>query len=90
MRSHIGWGRERSILCKSVETFFPRRRVLKTLRGSAEKPKKDNICNGGLGPLQMVSEPDIGRCVSEKVLPRSGVDKRRCASKNAGPKGGGL
>ena len=44
---------------------------------------------GGLsGPLQIVSEPDTGRCVSLLAVPRRGVDTRRCASKDAGPKGG--
>ena len=36
----------------------------------------------------MVSETDIGRCVSLLAIPRRGVDMRRCASKDAGPKGG--
>ena len=38
----------------------------------------------------MVSEPDTGRCVSLLAIPRRGVDTRRCASKDAGPKGGGF
>ena len=37
----------------------------------------------------MVSEPDIGRCASLLAVPPKGVDTRRCASKDAGPKGGG-
>ena len=35
-------------------------------------------------------EPDTGRCVSLLAVPRRGVDTRRCASKDAGPKGGGF
>ena len=40
--------------------------------------------SGGSGPLQMVLEPDTKRCVSLLAVPRS------CASKDAGPKGGGF
>ena len=36
--------------------------------------------SSGLGPLQMVSEPDTGQCASEEVVPRRGVDTRRCTS----------
>ena len=38
----------------------------------------------------MVLEIDTGRCASEEVEPRRGVDMRRCVGKDAGPKGGGL
>ena len=38
----------------------------------------------------MVSELDIGRCASEEVEPRRGVDTRQCASKDARPEGGRL
>ena len=41
--------------------------------------------NGGLGSLQMVSEPDTRQCASEEVEPRRGVDTRWCANKDAGP-----
>ena len=40
--------------------------------------------------LQVVSEPDIGRCVSLLTVSRRGVDTRWCASKDSGPKGGGF
>ena len=42
--------------------------------------------SGGLGPLQMVSEPDIGQCASEEAEPQRGVDTRWCASKDARPR----
>ena len=32
----------------------------------------------------MVLEPDTGRCASEEIVPRRGVDTRRCASKDSG------
>ena len=38
----------------------------------------------------MVSKPNIGQCASKKDEPWMGVDTRRCASKDASPKGGGL
>ena len=38
----------------------------------------------------MVSEPGTGLCASEEAVPQRGVDTRRCASKDAGPKGGGF
>ena len=50
-----------------------------------EIPKRTIFASGGLGPLQMVSKPDTGRCASEEAEPRRGVDTRRCASKDAGP-----
>ena len=60
------------------------RHVLKTFRGtSKESLKKTIYVSGGLGPLQMVSEPDTGQCVSKEVVPGRGVDMRRCASKDA-------
>ena len=34
--------------------------------------------------LQMISEPDIGQYVSLLAVPRTGVDTRWCASKDAG------
>ena len=37
-----------------------------------ENPKKTISASGGPGPLQMVSELDIGRCVSEEAVPRRG------------------
>ena len=33
-------------------------------------------------------EPDIGLCASEEVVPRRGVDTRRFASKDVGPRRG--
>ena len=44
--------------------------------------------SSGSGPLQMVSEPGTGLCVSLLAVPRRGVDTRRCASKDAGPQRG--
>ena len=49
-----------------------------------ESSKRTIFASSGLGPLQMVSESDTGRCVSEEVVPRRGVDTRQCASKDAG------
>ena len=37
-----------------------------------ESPKRTISAGGGLGPLQMVSEPDTGRCVSEEAELRRG------------------
>ena len=37
--------------------------------------------------LQMVSEPNTGRCASLLAVPRREVDTRRCASKDSRPKG---
>ena len=54
------------------------------------KPERESLrktisVSSGFGPLQMVSEPDTGRCISFLTIPRRGVDTRRCASKDAGP-----
>ncbi|KAG7024023.1 hypothetical protein SDJN02_15052, partial [Cucurbita argyrosperma subsp. argyrosperma] len=53
-----------------------------------ESPKRTISTSGGSRPLQMVSEPDTGRCASLLAVPRRGVDTRRCASKDAGPRRG--
>ena len=53
-----------------METL-PSRRILETLR---ESPKRIILVSGGLGSLQMVSKSDTGRCVSEEIEPRRGVD----------------
>ena len=78
--SHIGWGGEQIIIYKGVETFSQHTRF-KALRTS---PKRTVSASDGSESLQMVSEPDTGRCVS---LPQRGVDTRRCA-KTLGPEGG--
>ena len=36
--------------------------------------KRTIFVNGGFGLLQMVSEPDTGRCASENAGPSRGVD----------------
>ena len=59
MRSHIGRRGKRNILCNGVETLKPGR----------ERPKRTVSVSGGLEPLQIVSELDIGRCVSEDTEP---------------------
>ena len=38
-----------------------------------ETQKRTKSASGGLESLQMVSEPDTGRCTSEKTKPRRGV-----------------
>ena len=49
-----------------------------------ESPKRTVSASGGPQSLQMVSEPDIGRCAREEAVPRRGVDTRWCASKDTG------
>ena len=65
----------------------------KNLEGKPEKesPKRTISASDALRLLQMVSEPDTGRCASEEAEPQRGVDTKRYARKDAGPpKGGGL
>ena len=65
------------------KTFFirvwrplPNKCVLKTLR---ESPKKTIFASGGLGLLQMVSEPNTGRCASEEAeLQKGGEHEAVC------------
>ena len=91
VRSHIGWGGERSILYKSVETS-PSQTHFKNLEGKPEResPKRTISANGGLGLLQLVSEPDTGRCASKEAKPQRGSEheavcqQRRWASKEGG------
>ena len=88
MRSHVGWRGERNTL-KGVETS-PQQTRFKNLEGKLEResPKRTVSTSGGLGLLQLVSEPDTERCASEEAEHRRGVDTRRCASKDAGPRRG--
>ena len=59
------------------------------MRGSSKgKAQRGQYLAGGLGPLQMASEPDTKRCASEEADPLRGVDMRRCASKDAKPRRG--
>ena len=44
--------------------------------------------SGGLGPLQMISELNTGRCASNEAKPRRGMDTRWCANKDTGPRKG--
>ena len=48
----------------------------KNLEGKLEMEnrKRTIFVSGGLGLLQMVSEPDIWQCASEEARPRRGVD----------------
>ena len=75
-------GEENEAFFVRVWKPLPSRRVLKTLR---ESPKRTISASSGLGPLQIVSEPDTGRCANKEAEPRRGVDMRRCACKDAGP-----
>ena len=89
MRSHLGWGGERSILYKGVETS-PKQTCFKNLEG---KPKRKSLkrtisVSSGLRAFHMVLEPDTWRCTSEEAEHRKGVDTRRCASKDARPRKG--
>ena len=54
-----------------VKKSLPSKHVLKTLRGrpEGESPKRTISTSGGLGPLQMVSEPDTERCASMDAEP---------------------
>ena len=44
--------------------------------------------SSGLGPLQMISELDTGRCANEEAELRRGVDTRRCVNKDVGTRRG--
>ena len=46
--------------------------VLKGVKPERESPKRTISANGGLGPLQMVSEPDTKRCAREEVETQRG------------------
>ena len=52
------------------------------------RPKRIIYASSGSGPLQMVSEPSFGRCANLLVVPRRGVDTRRCIIKDVGPQRG--
>ena len=74
VRSHIGWKKERNIVYKGVETS-PSQTFLKHWREARKgSPKRTISASGGLGLLQIVSEPDIGWCASEDVGPPRGLD----------------
>ena len=67
----------------------PDRRFLKILWESPEEsPKRAISANSGFGPLQMVLEQNTGRCASEKIEPRKGVDTKWYVSKYAGSRRG--
>ena len=53
--------------------LLPNRYVLKTKRKlERESPKRTISASGGRGPLQMILELDIERCVNEEAKPRRG------------------
>ena len=81
MRSHIGWRGEAFFI--RVWKSLPSIHVLKTLR---ESSKKTISASGGIGLLQMVSEPDTVRCASEDAESRRGVDTGWCANEDNGPR----
>ena len=53
-----------------------------------ESPKSTIFASGGLGLLQMLSEPDIGLCASEEAKPRRGVTPGEVLVRTLGPEGG--
>ena len=53
-----------------------------------KSPKRTIFVSREFEALQMISERDTRRCVSLLAVSRRGVDTRRCASKDAGPRGG--
>ena len=80
---------------EETETFFIRvwkpllsRCVLKTVRLTALRngPKRIISASGGLGLLQMVSEPNTGWCASKDAGPPKGVDCEIPRRFDRGPK----
>ena len=73
MRSHIGWGGERSVLYKGVETSL-QLTCFKNFEGKLEREnsKRTIFARGGFGLLQMILEPDSEQCVNEEAEPRRG------------------
>ena len=69
----------------------PQKTRLKNIEGKPEResPKRTISVSDGLGALQMVSEPNTGRCASEEADPQRGMYTRRCTSKDAEPQRGG-
>ena len=55
-----------------------------------ESPKRTIFVNGGLEPLQMVLEPDTGRCASEEAKLQRGWTRGGALKRKLGPIGGGL
>ena len=82
------------------ETFFirvwkplPSRCVLKTLRGSLKgKAHKGQylLAVGELGLLQMVLEPDTGRCTREQAESQRGWTRGGVPARMLAPEGSGL
>lgn len=50
-----------------------------------ESLKKTIFASDRSESLQLVLEPDTGRCANLFAVPRIGVDTSLCASKDAGP-----
>ena len=70
VRSHIGWGRERNILYKGVETSpLPTRFKNLERKPERESSKKTISASDGFKLFQVVSEPDTRRCANEEVDP---------------------
>ena len=89
VRSHIGWKGERNILYKDVETS-PWQTHFKKLERKPERdsPKRTISVRGGLGLLQIVSEPDTGRCASEDAGPQRGWTLGDVLARTLSPEGG--
>ena len=62
----MNWREERNILYKGVKAS-PQQTCFRNLekKPETESPNRTITASGGLGLLQMVSEPGIGRCVSQ-------------------------
>ena len=64
----------------------------KNLEGKPEResPKRTISASDWFGPSQMVSELDIGRCVSGRLSPEGGWTRDGVPMRMLGPEGSGL
>ena len=86
VRSHIGWGGERSILYKGVKPL-PSRRVLKILRGNS---KRTIFASGGLELLQWYQGQSLGGVSTRTLSPEGGWTLSGVPMRTLGPEGGRL
>ena len=66
MRSHIDWGGDPTSVRDYKDVKISSYRF-KTLRGSPKE--KTQRASGGLGLLEIVSEPDFGRVTTRRLSP---------------------
>ena len=87
VRSHVGWGGEQNIFF--IRAWKPLPNKKKNLEGKpgSKNTKRTISPSGWLGALQMISEPNTGRCTNEEAELEGGWTRGSVPGRTLSPEG---